>query len=230
MSIEKYQKELTEVQNKVNLAVEEAWDECIQEAIKQNNKADKQAKTFNEAPCTVCKETEYIIKYREVVGEIHGKTTGYFSLFGGSIHGYIDGETHTNPVLCCRNCENEKRIEIPSYTTAGEILKGNLPHMWEYVTPSKASEWLQERGLEVARGLCSKTYLGYDSVQNVRKYSNEDCVKVGLVLKYTWPAKPYGYAIRTATEEDVNKLIRKSFWPIVIIVGTVYFIWHISQL
>jgi len=80
-------------------------------ANKENTDREKTARYFNEQPCSVCNKTEFVRKFRNVVGEISGSMQGYYSFFGGAFTGSIDGYTKTLPVLSCRNCENEREIK-----------------------------------------------------------------------------------------------------------------------
>ena len=93
-------------------------------ADKKSKRSKTNSKIRNEEPCSVCGKKEFVQKYRNVVGEISGRNVvgeisgsmqGYFSLFGGSISGSIDGYTKTLPVLSCRNCGNEREIEVYKY-------------------------------------------------------------------------------------------------------------------
>ena len=193
MRIKEYDKECAEIDSKITLDVEKAWQEIQKEADKINTKSEKEAKDFNEAPCTVCQKTEYIIKYREVVGTVKGRISGYFSLFGGSISGYIDGETHTNPVLSCRNCENEKLVRIGEYKSSYELLKEQMP--WHIYSYHKASNWLCEKGMEVAVGLTKHS--GYlEDNSDPRQMSEDTLKKCGLDRKYHYPEKPLLYTLR----------------------------------
>lgn len=81
----------------------------------KTKKAKQYAQEQNDAPCSVCGSKEFVQKFRNVVGKISGRMEGYFSLFGGSISGSIDGNTKTLPVLSCRKCENEREIETWKY-------------------------------------------------------------------------------------------------------------------
>lgn len=78
--------------------------------------AEKESNRENNAPCSVCNGRKLVQKFRNVVGDVHGEMHGHFSLFGGSVHGYIDGETKTLPVLSCRECGNERLISTWQYT------------------------------------------------------------------------------------------------------------------
>jgi hypothetical protein len=82
----------------------------LKESIRLNTDAKERAEKENTSPCAVCGETKFIQKFRNVVGKVEGEMHGYFSLFGGSVHGHINGKTSTLPVLSCRNCGNERKI------------------------------------------------------------------------------------------------------------------------
>lgn len=103
--------------------------QTIEEELKrvanvEQKRAEKHAEENNSAPCAVCGSKEFVQKFRNVVGEIKGSVHGYFSLFGGSIHGYIDGYTKTLPVLSCRKCENEREIVTWNYVHAKDKFWG----------------------------------------------------------------------------------------------------------
>jgi len=188
-----YENKCAEIRQQIKKDADSAWNEIVAEAQKETDKNERDAKEYNEAPCSVCKKTEYVLKYRDVEGSIHGETYGYFSLFGGSISGYIDGETHTNPVLSCRNCGNEKKVEIASYKSDYELLKEQLPTMWGGTfTDNPCSKWLSEKGLEVARLLMEHTFLVKD-YNDIREFPDSTLIKCGLDYKYKFPKKPSFY-------------------------------------
>ncbi len=163
----------------------------IEALVSSKNKKERESvQKRNESPCTVCGKSEFVMKYRDVNGKIEGKMSGSFSLFGGSISGYVDGSIQTAPVLSCRNCENERKIEIPDITSGSDIVRVNLPHMYDYVDSTPCSKWLQEKGLEVAAALDREYYIreitDYD---DKLKYSDKRLASVGLVRKYSEPEK-----------------------------------------
>jgi len=168
--------------------------DCINQiettAISFNKKEKESVLARNESPCTVCGKKEFVMKYRDVNGKVEGSISGSFSLFGGSISGYIDGNIQTAPVLSCRNCENERKIEISNFTSGSDILERNLPQIYSNFPEwnKKASDWLCEKGLEVALLLDRKYYshkiANYD---NKPKYSDEMFGLLGLKRKYPLP-------------------------------------------
>ena len=89
-------------------------------------KESEEIQSRNERPCDVCKHPNFINKFRDVQGEVHGRISGSFSLFGGGVSGYVDGNTRTLPVLCCRECGNERQIEILNYKGQERIYKNQF--------------------------------------------------------------------------------------------------------
>lgn len=192
-AIAKWQKEVELINNKIEKDCEAAYDECAKSAAEENKKKATIDLKYNESPCSVCGKKEFVMKYREVTGKIKGETSGFFSLFGGSIHGYIDGSISTKPVLSCRNCENERLIRISSTTSIKNIISRQLPYFWycreeaDEEADEKASGWLQSKGLEVAKFLNDKMW---DPNINFDNYDIERIRAVGLDYKYTFPPKP----------------------------------------
>lgn len=193
--VPQYHKALEERLLKIKKAADEAWLELDAEADRINDERRERARIMNEAPCTVCQGVVYVLKYREVSGSVKGRTTGHFSLFGGSISGYVDGETHTNPVLSCRNCGNEKLLKIADYKYRDDLLQEQLP--WHIYSCHPGSEWLKTKGVEVARQLIEdhKPYIG--DAYDVRKMSDDTLEKCGLEYKYPLPQKPRFYFIKS---------------------------------
>lgn len=194
MKVKEYEAALVERQKKIDAAVESAWKEIQLAATKNNNKREESARERNEAPCNVCGKTEYVLKYRDVSGSIHGETHGYFSLFGGSISGYVDGETHTSPVLSCRNCGNERRVEIAEYVSDYELLEKQYGAI--IIFTYKATDWLQEKGLEIARGLQDHMLFAKD-YHRPSEYTDSQMNKMGLYSKFPLPEKPSFYWLKT---------------------------------
>jgi len=144
----------------------------------------------------VCGKSEFVLKYRDVNGKIEGKVSGSFSLFGGSISGYVDGSISTAPVLSCRNCENERKIEIPSFETDYLVIEGNMPTIFDSDYSGRCcSDWLSEKGLEVARLLAKRMFLARD-YHCVNDFSDYTLGRYGLKKKYQLPNKPMFYSIR----------------------------------
>ena len=88
--------------------------------LRQDND-EKSAQEDNDEPCAVCGSEKFVQKFRNVVGKISGSMHGYFSLFGGSVSGHIDGYTETLPVLSCRECENERKIATWKYVNREKV-------------------------------------------------------------------------------------------------------------
>lgn len=91
--------------------MEEIEKELKRIADIENSKKKKQSDEENARCCSVCGNSKFVQKFRNVVGEIDGSMQGFFSIFGGSISGHIDGYTKTLPVLSCRECGNERKIK-----------------------------------------------------------------------------------------------------------------------
>lgn len=92
--------------------------------------SERLAESKNTAPCKVCGKKEFVQKFRNVVGKVEEEMHGSFSLFGGSINGYIDGETNTLPVLSCRNCGNEKKVATYNNVTAKQTFYSDMHNFY----------------------------------------------------------------------------------------------------
>lgn len=206
-----------EIEKKFN----EAYQDLRNATDQENTKNELDYQRYNESPCSVCGKSDFIMKYRNVNGKIEGRISGSFSLFGGSISGYIDGETHTDPVLCCRECENERKIEIFKYKCIEDTWDEQLPYMSYYFgiekdekKQGKVSGWLQQYGLEVALEIERKIkpwkefhrfYKYYDN--KYPRFNEKEFEFLGLKRKY----KVDGY-LRPTFKEKINKFINK-LWP-----------------
>lgn len=208
MTIREYDKAIKTRQEKIACLYRKAIREVSEFADKKNEEHKQWAQRLNEAPCTVCNSSEYVIKYREIVGKITGKTSGYFSLFGGSISGYIDGNISTKPVLSCRECGNEKLIQIPKHTHYKDLIVNQMPSILLYSNTScMAKSWLIKKGLEVARLLAKDCYFEYYS-QDINEFSDEKLKEVGLVNKYPLPKKPLLYWLRKQLQTNKDYHIK----------------------
>lgn len=191
-----YDKKLAKREKDINKAVASAKNEIEDYADSQYEKEVKRVKNKNEAPCSICGKSEFVLKYRNVTGYIKGEVSGSFCLFGGSISGYVDGETKTKPVLSCRNCENERIIAIEEHEFSFQLVRDMMPRVWGYgIEPRKASEWLQEQGLEVAIGLEDMKFL-WSEKRTPSNYSKETQKLVGLFEKFPKPEKPSFYRVK----------------------------------
>lgn len=193
--LEKYTKEVARLALTQQAEADKAWSEIVRDVDTANNKEDKRVLSINEAPCSVCGKSSFVLKYRNVVGKVKGRIDGSFSLFGGSISGYVDGSTETLPVLSCRGCENERVIVVPRYETYHDRLKYQYPKDYTYSgggTFYPATKWLQSKGVEVAILLEEKVYFGYVEQENmsVKNRSAEWLNKAKLNYKYEQPKKP----------------------------------------
>ena len=114
-----------------------SYDEIVNEMERLANNETKEDKRIscedNSMPCEICGNTEFIQKYRNVVGKIKGEIQGNYSLFGGSISGYIDGNINTLPVLCCRKCQNERLIKTYNITLPKDIFWDYMFHFYQYI-------------------------------------------------------------------------------------------------
>lgn len=104
----------------------------------KSNQLDENAKSLadksNTAPCAKCGGTDFIQLYRNVVGKVEGSVQGYFSLFGGTVSGNIDGETSTLPVLSCTKCNNERTIKTWEYTWEKDLFWSDMHEFYFGIT------------------------------------------------------------------------------------------------
>lgn len=219
----------------INKQVEKAYGELIGWKDEYNIDQKNRCQRINEAPCSVCRKKEFIVLYRDVNGKIEGRISGYFSLFGGSINGYIDGETHTDPVLSCRNCHNERKIVLPDTKNIEDFWNMQIPYIstYEKLKPyqSKVSPWLQGYGIEVACELCRKIYpKDYQSFYryNIDKYprlTETEFNYLGLKIKYNIEGyiKPKTYWVVEYKEIIIGVSIALAF-----IVGFFYLLISLS--
>lgn len=178
---------------KLQEQVEKAYKELENIRDEFNEYWAKYSKRINESPCSVCNLSQFVLKYRDVNGKVEGRMFGAFSLFGGSISGYVSGETHTDPILSCRSCENERKIDISLHKTIDDIWNEQVPYLGDSIKSDtrKVSEWLQGYGLEVACELSKKVYSIKDyhrfykwSDDVYPKYSLVEFSYLGLYAKY----------------------------------------------
>ncbi len=165
------------MKEEIQKKVDEAYEEIEKVVKKSNSSNEKEAKKENEAPCSVCGKSKFVLKYRDVNGTVKGSISGYFSLFGGSISGDIDGETHTDPILSCRECGNERKIVIPHHVSTMNIYELQIPYMPTYIPlepdQRKVSEWLQGFGLEVACELQRQKFSWAEDYNKFYTYSTD---------------------------------------------------------
>lgn len=198
MTIQEYDKKISDIDKEIENEANKAWLEIQEKAKEINLESRRSCQEQNEAPCSVCKKTEYVLKYREVVGKVEGQISGYFSLFGGSISGQVNGETHTNPVLSCRNCGNEKLVKVAPYLVDYQLLEDQMPAAFPSIDSYyTAKDWAKSKGIEVLKRLAKNLFCPKD-YHDVETFSNETLKKCGLEYKYPLPPKPIFYAIRKA--------------------------------
>lgn len=193
--LEKYNKELARLKKLSEDDANNAWMDLVKDVNGRNKKEENRILRLNEAPCSVCGKSSFVLKYRNVVGKVNGQISGSFSLFGGSIYGYVDGNTETLPILSCRNCENERIIKVIRYESYTSCLQAQYPKDYLYSgggTFYPASTWLQNKGLEVAILLEDKCYFSYDSekYRSVKGRKDEWLKAAKLSYKYDQPKKP----------------------------------------
>lgn len=188
---QEYERLLQEREEKINIEVAKAKEELKKASRKSYKEAKESERSLNEAPCSVCGNRKFILKYRDVNGETHGKISGSFSLFGGHISGYIDGYTQTGAVLSCRDCQNERKIVLKDWNSGKDIWFQQLPTVFssKNFTDYPPKDWLKEKGLEVARIIDNDYYHEYSS-NDLSKLSDSELESVGLVNKYPLPQKP----------------------------------------
>lgn len=193
MKITEYEKKLIEYKEsrkEIKKAADSAWKEIQSFSKKESDRREKEALEENEAPCSVCGGVRYVLKYRDVVGSVEGEIDGSFSLFGGSISGYIDGETHTNPILSCRECGNEKKVIIAKFYADYETLEDNMPSVF-YASRGRSTPWIREKGIEVARELGKQLFLpaGHKDIRDKERFTDEALLE-GCRMEYKYPRKP----------------------------------------
>jgi hypothetical protein len=192
MTIQQYDEEIAKRNKAILAEVEKARTELKNQASLEWRQNCKNATEENEAPCTVCDKLQWVEKYRNVNGYVDGEISG--GLFW--TYGRIKGETKTDAVLSCRNCGNEKLISEPEYISNSDLLKDQLPSIYNHTTDYRsAGEWLQEKGTEVALALVQDIYIQYD-FQNIELYTESELNRVGLFRKYPLPSKPFLYSLR----------------------------------
>jgi hypothetical protein len=188
--LDNYYKKCAERNSIIKKEADLAWREIQKEAQKLSDENEEEALKENESPCSVCKKSEFVLKYRDIQGKIKGETHGYFSLFGGSIYGYVDGDISTKPILSCRNCENERQIVVPKYIDGYELLEQQMPSAFPTIgSYYKSSDWLKKKGIEVARELGKHLFLP-EEYHDIREMNDAILQKCGMELKYPKIKKP----------------------------------------
>lgn len=151
--------------------------------LKQKEQQDY-AERQNDAPCAVCNGKEFIQKFRNVVGEVSGSVSGYFTLFGGSIHGRIDGHTKTLPILSCRNCENEREIVLWNYVSASKMF-WEFMHNFYFIKEHayKIDKFFLERPLGTREYMLKNKNYTYDWYNEMTDWSTERWAEAGFNIK-----------------------------------------------
>lgn len=148
----------------------------------EEESADKE----NSAPCVVCGSTDYINLYRNVVGEIEGSMTGYFSLFGGSVSGYISGSTRTLPVLSCRKCNNEKEVVTWNYTHEKDLFWSDMHNfyfMFEGYSARGIKQIYLDNPVETRNYMLENQNWKYDFYNKMTNWSTEKWAKAGFKIE-----------------------------------------------
>jgi len=167
---------------------EEFKKEIERVADEKTKQSKKYADNENNKPCSVCGSKEFVQKFRNVVGEISGSMHGYFSLFGGSVSGNIDGYTKTLPVLSCRKCENERQIETWNYTHEKDVF-------WNFMFPfyfginyneehrfKEIDKYFLERPIETRQYALENKNWNYDWYNEITKWNPKDWARAGFEI------------------------------------------------
>lgn len=163
----------------------------------------------NSAPCSYCGGKELVQKFRNVVGKISGEMRGHFSLFGGSVSGYIDGKTETLPVLSCRNCGNERKVDTWKYTFAQDVFWDYMYHFHFWGDDGEEEEIFSKRidKFFLSRPLGTRKHAQENENYEHRFYNEIVNWSVG-----TW--KRAGFEIKPIKKED--KTYKILFWKFTI--------------
>lgn len=167
-----------------NITIENEMDRV---ASIKNSENREYSQRKNDAPCAVCGNKKFVQKFRNVVGEISGSMCGYFSLFGGSISGSIDGYTKTLPVLSCRKCENEREILTWNYISGKEEFWNFMYEFYfqidsDYSHNYKVDPFFLERPVETREYMKKNYNWEYDFYNKIPNWSPEVWAKVGFKI------------------------------------------------
>lgn len=188
---------------KVDKEYQEIDAEMERVARLRNAENKLESENRNSAPCSYCGGKELVQKFRNVVGKISGEMHGHFSLFGGSVSGYIDGNTETLPVLSCRNCGNERKVHTWKYTFASDVFWRYMRNFYHFGkdTSSEIDRFFLERPLGTRK-----------YAQKNRNYENRFYNEIVDWSVATW--KRAGFKIAPIKEED--ETYRILFWQFTI--------------
>lgn len=96
-------------------------------------KKDMEYERVSNSTCPRCRSKDVIHKSRRIKGEIHGKGSGRWGLFGsGYYNSSIDGEIDTEPVNNCNKCGHQWNILDVDFTSDNDILEDELHHFYHY--------------------------------------------------------------------------------------------------
>jgi len=164
--------------------------EGIQKAVNEINRIEeKENEKKNNLPCTLCGSKEFIQLFRNVVGEISGSMQGYFSLFGGSVSGRIDGYTKTLPVLSCKKCHNEREIKVWKYTGCGEWFWREMLDFYLGIEDNdlekckKIQKYFLERPVETRQHMLDNRNWVYSFYNDIPQWSTEVWAEAGFEIK-----------------------------------------------
>jgi len=153
-------------------------------SLKTEQEQEK-AQKKNDAPCTVCGSTKFVQKFRNVVGEISGSMCGYFSLFGGSVNGSINGYTKTLPVLSCRECENEREIATWEYVFDKNVFYSFMHDFYFSVkdgTTRDIDPFFLERPVETRKFMLDNRNYEYTFYNDIPYWDTEIWAKAGFKI------------------------------------------------
>lgn len=128
-------------------------------ADKLDDKNKQEMERENSAPCKACGSKEFIQLFRNVVGEISGRMQGFFSLFGGSISGSIDGYTKTLPVLSCKNCHNEREVATWQYTHERDLFWSEMHYFYFGVSDDRPEKFKELKSIYLENPLDTKKFM-----------------------------------------------------------------------
>lgn len=161
-------------------------EQTLEDTVDSENVSREQENTeMNARPCELCGSSEFINLFRNVVGEIDGSFHGYYSLFGGSFSGSINGYTKTLPVLSCKNCRNEREVETYEYLSAKEQFWSDMHYFYFGLNEHRddIQEYYLKRPVETRNMMLKYKNYEYTFYNEIPNWSTKKWAQAGFKIE-----------------------------------------------